>query len=84
MTAETLDLTPAQRWLLERADDAQWRRKPDGVDAKTVGRLVYLGLLESKRERGRLGGGIMRTQVRRTAQGRQALGLSPPNNDGVS
>lgn len=70
-------LTPIERRLLEVAVDDDWRRKPDGFEGAVVTRLKARGLLDAKRERGRLGSTVLRTMIRRTSLGRQVLGLPP-------
>lgn len=80
----TDEISPLERRLLLVACDGTWRRKPDGYSSRTVTPLVRRGLLEAKRERGRLGSSVVRTMIRRTELGRQALGLPPLNPAGES
>jgi len=74
MRAPVPNLTAGQKALLRSLSD-DWRRKSGEVDSGMVARLAELGLLDRKRERpnGRL---AMTTYLRRTVQGRRALGLA--------
>lgn len=83
MTAPPPPLTALQRDALRMAGDS-WIRKPIGIDERVVSRLVDLGLLDRKRDRPPRGIRVTATFVRRTARGRQALGLPPLEQTGDS
>lgn len=81
MKAPLPDLTPAQKWALERMPDDRPGKRPSGVDGRVLKRLEELGLATIKRERGRFRATTLQTWCKRTARGREALGLPPLNGD---